>query len=461
MKNRKITICLTVGMMAASLAAGAWGCGSWDGMSGSAKDLTALYRTESAQTESESQTDAALQTESESQTDAALQSDAASQSDLSTLSDEFAESYMDFSLRLLMQSQKSDSGADVMVSPLSVMMALEMTRNGAVGETLSQMETVLYPDITAEEGKEGLLAFSSGLPDTEKGHLALADSIWFKEDIFIPNENFLKICAADYDAEIYEAPFDEDTLSDINRWVEEGTDGMVKDILNEIPEDAVMYLINAVAFEAEWQDTYHEYQVRDADFYCADGSSATIEMMYSEEWGYLQDENAEGFIKPYAEGYDFVALLPDEEISLEEYIGQLDGATFLQTIKEVDDTIEVNAGLPKFESETSLELSGVLTELGMPLAFDEDAADFSAMGAPSYETAGNIYISRVLHKTYIAVDELGTKAGAATVVEMATGSAMESPETRTVILNRPFLYAIVEKDSGLPVFIGTVNDLGE
>lgn len=383
----------------------------------------------------------------------------------SGISEEFAEAYMDFSLEVLKKSRNGASGAErnTMISPLSVMMALEMTRNGAAGETLSEMEAVLYPGITGEEGKEGLTAISELVEEQNEragkdgNVLRMANSIWFHTgDVFTPNETFLQTCAQDYDASIYGAPFDGSTLKDINRWVENETDGEVKDILDEIPEDAIMYLINAVAFEAEWQDVYEEFQVRDASFYGVDGIETTVSMMYSEEHYYLSGDRVQGVRKPYTEGYSFVALLPDEGTTLEEYLAGLDGATLLQTIQNEDDTI-VETALPKFESETDIELSEVLEKMGMPLAFDEDLADFSRMG--SCVDGLNICINRVLHKTHIKVDELGTKAGAATVVEMTAEGCAEVQEIKTVILNRPFLYAIIENETGLPVFIGTVDQL--
>lgn len=399
-----------------------------------------------------------------------------------TVTAEFGEAYADFSLELLRESRNTLNGADgaaesqtaapqqgqnVMVSPLSVMMALEMTRNGASTETLEQIGAVIYPGILPEEGKEGLLSFEAVLEEKQKEEgqdrkkasgLLVANSIWFQTDgKFVPEEDFLRSSVREYGAEIYGAPFDESTLSDINRWVENETNGMVRDILDEIPNEAVMYLVNAVAFEAEWQEPYETYQIGGAPFYGADGSETTVDMMYGEESRYLSGEHVTGFVKPYKEGYDFVALLPEEGLSLEEYIAGLDGATFLQTIADENDTI-VETGIPKFEGETSLEMSGVLQQMGMPLAFDESGADFTKMG--SCEDGVNIYIDRVLHKTYVNVDELGTKAGAATVVEMlAEGAAEKVPEPKRVILNRPFLYAVVERDTGLPVFIGTVEKL--
>ena len=374
--------------------------------------------------------------------------------DAPEIPDGFQTAYADFSLELLRASMEEDS-ENVMISPLSVLMALEMTRSGASGETLAQMDEVLYGGLLGADGKQGTQLFSALC--TGKEPLAMADSIWLRtgDGYFTPDDAFLQEAAEDYGAEIYGAPFDQSTVSDINRWVERGTDGMVRDILDEIPDEAVMYLVNAVAFDGEWQHPYESYQVWERTFYSADGSESEVDMMYGTESRYLSGEGVQGFCKYYKDGYSFVALLPDEGITLEEYLSGLDGAAFLQTIREWDDTM-VETGLPKFEGETSRELSNALKNMGMPMAFDEYAADFSRMG--NVADGSNLYIGRVLHKTYIRVDELGTKAGAATVVEMDAGGAAIM-DSKTVILDHPFLYAVVEDETGLPVFVGVVEQL--
>lgn len=369
------------------------------------------------------------------------------------VTNEFREAYLDYSLRLLAESRKT--GENTMVAPLCVMRALEMTRNGALGETKTQMERVLYPGLSPEQGKEGLLAFSGSLPDSPKSRFHMADSIWFctDEDSFIPDEEFLATAAKEEQAELFGAPFNEETLADINAWVKKETEGMVTGLLDEIPDDAVMYLMDAAAYEAEWEKAYRTDQIREADFLNADGSSSQVSMMYSKESVYLSGQNVTGFIKPYADGYSFAAFLPEEGVLLEDVIGGMDGAELLELFQSSEQAA-VSAAVPKFESETGAELKPALENMGMPLAFDSEKADFSAMGS---SRRGNIYISRVIHKTQITVDELGTKAGAAAAVEMMTeGTALDVKE---VCMDRPFFYAIVDNENQLPVFIGTVEEL--
>ena len=377
-----------------------------------------------------------------------------------TVTNEFRQSYADFSLTLLRGSRKEENQAaeetdNMMVSPLSAMLALEMTRSGAREETEAEMAKTLYGELSVQEGREQLLSYMQSLPSEEKARFHLANSIWFRTEgtDFVPNEEFLNACAADYEAELYGAPFDKSTLKDINRWVEAETDGMIKDILNEIPEDAILYLINAMAFDAEWRQTYETYQIRQAEFFPAEEQTRTVDMMYSDEGTYLSDGAATGFLKPYRKGYAFAALLPAEGTSVDEYLAKLTGEDFVKLMETAEET-PVNAGLPKFSARMKLSLNQVLKEMGMPLAFDEIQADFSGMG----ESSGNIYISRVLQDTFIEVDALGTRAGAATVVEATKEEAAAEPvEPKNVILDRPFVYAIVDAELGLPIFLGIVD----
>ena len=360
----------------------------------------------------------------------------------------------DFALRLFRAS--NENGKNTLISPLSVLCALSMTANGAEEETLSQMEAVL--GMTREELNLYLYSYMNNLPKGEKYKLSLANSIWFTEDKrFTVNQDFLQTVADYYGADIYKAPFNSQTCDDINNWVKQRTDEMIPEILDDISPDAVMYLVNALAFDAEWDDIYKETQVREGIFTRDDGVKQDVEFMYSSESKYLEDENAAGFIKYYKGGkYAFAALLPKEDLTVSEYIATLDGES-LNALLANPKHATVHTSIPKFETEYSVEMSNILKSMGMTAAFDENNADFGRLGS---STAGNIYISRVLHKTYISVAEQGTKAGAATVVEMNDGGAPGEPEEpKQVILDRPFVYMLIDCENNIPFFIGTMTDI--
>ncbi|MBO7218034.1 MAG: serine protease, partial [Clostridia bacterium] len=192
----------------------------------------------------------------------------------------------DFALRLFRATEKKNE--NTLISPLSVISALGMTANGAEKETLLQMEAVF--GMTSDELNLYLNGYMKKLPYDEQYKLSLANSIWFNEDArFTVNTDFLQRNADYYGADVFEAAFDRETLRDINNWVKKNTDGMIPKILDEIPDFAVMYLVNALAFEAEWSEIYEKHQVRSGDFIKADGTKQKVEFMYGSEWNYLED----------------------------------------------------------------------------------------------------------------------------------------------------------------------------
>lgn len=353
----------------------------------------------------------------------------------------------DFSVKLLQTT--CDRGENTLVSPMSVLSALTMTANGARGETLAQMEDTLGGSV------EQLNGALTGLGQENDSPLYLANSIWFAEGGRItPDPDFLQVNADYYRAGVFEAPFDQTTVTDINRWVKEHTHGMVEEVLKEIPRDAVMYLVNALAFEGEWENPYEDSDVWQQAFTNQAGKVQQVSMMHSEEQFYLRDDQTQGFMKYYQGGrYAFVALLPDKEISILDYVEGLDGQQ-LKELLEDPTSVPVAATMPKFESEMEVDLQEVLKEMGMVLPFDGAQADFTDLGT---SPEGNLYINEVLHKAYIEVEEKGTRGGAATVVGMNSEGAPEEPKEQMVVtLDRPFVYLVVDTSSMLPVFMGTV-----
>jgi len=367
----------------------------------------------------------------------------------------FIKNTADFSLELFLNTTTATENS--LVSPLSVILALAMTANGADAETLSQMETVLGQNISLAELNEYLFSYINYLPSEEKVKLTFANSIWFRDDEMrlTVEKEFLQTNADYYDSAAYKSAFDSQTLKDINNWVKANTDGMIEKILDEIAEDAVMYLINAIVFDAQWKQVYNKNTIYKGDFTDIHGNKKNVDFMQSVEFSYLDDDKATGFIKPYAnDKYSFVALLPNQDISIQDYIETLSGERFIQLINEATNTA-VSATLPKFSYDYTIQMNDALKTMGMPDAFSAAKADFSKLGKSSW---GNIYIGEVLHKTFISVDELGTKAGAVTKVEMKDESALES---KTVKLDRPFVYAIIDNANKLPIFIGTVMQIND
>ena len=366
-------------------------------------------------------------------------------------SPDFGDVYLSFASRLLKTQYALDRGKNVMLSPLSVMTALAMTESGAKGETLAQIEKMFGADVATMREKLG--EYLKNLPVTEKSKLVAANSIWYRENAFARlSESFLDGNRAQFGAEVIEAPFDDGTVGEINAWCDKNTDGMIKKIIDCIDPNDVMYLINALTFDAEWAQIYNAEEIGDAMFTNADGTETTVGMMYSEESKLIDTPIAEGFVKPYADGkYSFAAVLPKGDMTAEGLIDALDAQGLSEMISTAADA-DVDAGIPKFESEYSCAMKKTLVAMGMTDAFDI-RADLSGIGEAK---GGHIYISDVIHKTFISVDERGTRAGAVTAV---IARAESERMARRIVLDRPFVYMIVENASGLPAFIGVVNAL--
>ncbi|MBO4697968.1 MAG: proteinase inhibitor I4 serpin, partial [Lachnospiraceae bacterium] len=212
----------------------------------------------------------------------------------------------------------------------------------------------------------------------------------------------------------------------------------------------VMILLNALCFDGKWSEGYSSGDCENETFHGANGDR-TVRMMYCDGDRYLYGPNETGFIKYYDGKYAFVALLPNRNMSLEKYLDSLNGDRFLSLLTIRSGT--VRTGLPKFESDWSGSLKPALTELGMNAAFG-DGADFSGMA-----DLDTLKIGSVIHKTHIEVDESGTKAAAATAVGMYYESAPSSGPDYVVVLDRPFVYAIIDTEAKLPVFIGSIADI--
>ena len=356
---------------------------------------------------------------------------------------------IDFAVRLFQQSTPSDKNS--LISPLSVLCALAMTANGADGNTLAQMEEVF--GISISDLNAYLYWYLQSLSSDSEASFHAANSIWFKDTATLTVENdFLQLNADYYGADIYRASFDDNTLKAVNDWVNDHTDGMIEELLTEISPNDVMYLINALAFDAKWQDVYQDNEVRPGTFTSLLGEERVIDMMYSDESLYLDDGKATGFIKYYAGGrYAFAALLPNEGLAIDAYIATLTGQGLADTLGNAQH-IAVSAAIPKFESEYSLTMNGILRGMGMSDAFDGRLANLTKLGR---STGGNLYISTVIHKTFISVDPKGTRAAAVVGVGVTAVSAR-----RYVYLDRPFVYMLIDCETNLPFFIGAMMDVG-
>ena len=347
-----------------------------------------------------------------------------------------------------------EGGKNNLVSPISVLSALAMTANGAENDTRSQMEAALGASVS--ELNAFFMRFNKSLSEDENGTLKCANSLWLSSDRGVGvKKDFLQTNADFYSADVFGAPFDDGaTVDRINAWVKANTDGMIPNVVDSIPDQVVMYLINAVAFDAKWEKPFEDRYVHAGSFTTTNNRKHTVSMMHSQENLYLTDGKTTGFIKPYEGGrYAFAALLPEEGVRIGDFIASLDGASLNALIQNPTD-VTVHAAVPSFKTEQTFALNGVLKKMGMTDAFDRDKADFSALGSAG---GGRLFIDSVTQKTFIDLNTEGTRAAAATSVAMSAFSHELPTGEKEVILDRPFVYLLLDLDSGAPLFIGSVE----
>ncbi len=368
------------------------------------------------------------------------------------LPDQVAEDFGPANLRFgaTLMAKSYTPGDNILISPISILLALAMTENGAATSTLIEMEKVLL-DYPLDELNDNLKLYLDSLENDEITNIA--NSIWIRDDAkrLQVKAEFLQANANYYDSDGYLAPFDQTTLTDINNWIALNTDDMITDALDTIPVDAVMYLINTVLFEAKWAQEYTSDMVSEDQFTNYDNQKSQVEFLYGMENSYLEDDQTTGFTKDYDDGrYSFVALLPKGDI--DSYLADFNGDKLSQLLENRQD-VSVSTALPKFEYDYKKEMSQILSTMGMPEAFTQ-AADFSKMA----DTAtGLLFIGRVIHNTAITLNEIGTKAGAVTIVEMRDSSI--PLYDKEVILDRPFVYILYDNEMNVPLFMGTICDL--
>ena len=362
--------------------------------------------------------------------------------------DEFTAAASSFAAELFKDNYSK--GKTTLVSPLSVLTALALVQNGAQGDTLAQLEQAL-----GGLDRDTLNAYMRAYCDflSAGDELKIANSVWTDSSVEA-KQTFLQKAVDSYSAQIFSAPLSsKKTVSSINSWGKKNTDGMIPKIIENADRDAVMMLVNAIAFDAKWETPYTNDDIEKLEFNSYSGKSKKTEFMCSTESVYLSDSDAVGFMKPYKNGrFAFAALLPNEDVSIDDYIASLSGEKLMKIFSSAKKNEEVDVKMPKFKAEYSTQLIDTLKKMGIEDAFDRKSADFSSL----IDKNDGAYIGTVMHKTFIEVDQEGTRAAAST---LAGSSKMSMPAINPVCLNRPFVYMIVDTETNLPLFIGVQTEI--
>ncbi len=371
---------------------------------------------------------------------------------------ELLQKTRDANAETAMNSDMDHVSFSTLVSPLSVALALSMTANGAAGNTLAQFQDVLGGGVDLVELNTAcaqLMADYQGLGGSTK--CAIANSLWVDPDGQIKDE-FTGKCRGIYDAQVYEADLSAPQIvKDLNGWVSDKTNKLIPKMIDQpFPEETACLLVNALYLKNSWLSEFSPNATHSRDFHHAGGSDSRTDFLSKHDatLSYLQGEGAQGVVLPYDDGrLAFFALLPDlypDSPYLGEWLNNLEGNDLAELINSREDALFLSFAMPKFQAEWNGDLTDILPELGLEDAFDAARADFSSLG----DSPEGYYIAQVIHAARLEVNEKGTEAAAATVVA-ANGGGMPPQEGITLILDRPFLYGIVDLDTGVPLFLGT------
>ena len=346
-------------------------------------------------------------------------------------------------------------GDNTLVSPLSVYAALGMLTAGAGGNTLSQLENALgrkYGDL-----KVYMRDYFRSLEGNDA--LKSADSIWLRNTGVRIEPEFIAENKEYFFSEVRSEPFDNGTVRDINGWVKEKTDGMIPSIIDELGPDAMVILINALAFDNEWSVKYED-TVKNRPFTAYDGAVLNAEYLSGTEYMYVGfdsgDIKAAGFKKDYADRrYSFVAAMPeDKNADFAAFVAGLDADAIGVAVKDPSHE-DLSVSFPVFEFDYTNSLVDELVALGVTDVFDPAGADLTRMGRSAF---GNLFVDDVLHKTYISVTKDGTRAAAVTAIITKNASFPIGP-VKELVFDRPFIYMIWDNEANIPLFIGAVEKL--
>ena len=355
-----------------------------------------------------------------------------------------------FTFSLFKQVSAAQPDSNVFISPLSASMALGMAMNGANGATYDAMRAALGFDAAEladiNSGYKGLIGLLRSLDRTTD--FRIANSVWYRKELAV--EPVFVTTVEDYfDARVAGLDFaDPASVTTINTWVSDATASKIPTIIESIARDNVMFLINAIYFKGAWREPFDPKRTVDAQFHLADGTTQPMRLMNRKSlvrFGYNSSVIAADL--PYGNSaFSMTVLLPRDGHDVNEVVASLAVDGWSSLMAQLFDE-EVMIGLPRLTLKYERTLNDDLSALGMGVAFDDAAADFSRLAAGG----SDFYISFVKQKTFVDINEQGTEAAAATAVGISVTSMPPS-----LTADRPFIFAIRERLTGTILFIGKI-----
>lgn len=358
----------------------------------------------------------------------------------------------------LMQYAAAQEAENPVLSPLSAYLCLAMLMPGAKENTKAEFEKILGADW---DYVSALAADIAAQLEKTGGStkLDLANSIWTDDDKAVIEEEWLKTVKAYFGPDIYSADLPSSgALKAINKWVNDKTNGMIPKLHDEnYDKDTIMVLLNALYMKADWAHKFEGNDTYDREFTKSDGSTVTVPFMnmFEAYESYIKTDGAEGIMLPYDDGrLAFIALKPDDG-DARKYAAGFTGAKLKEVLAAAKADTFVTVNMPKFDTEYSVYLTDALKAMGMTDAFDPDLADLTGAGRG---VDGPLYISYVFQKVKVDVNEEGTEAAAVTEIAAAEGCALPVDEPIVLTFDKPFVYAIVDTETGVPLFAGVMEN---
>ncbi|MFD1144138.1 serpin family protein [Larkinella insperata] len=362
----------------------------------------------------------------------------------------FAQKTNDFSFDFLKRiNEQAKKDENIFVSPLSLHMALGMLLNGAAGQTADEMKKAMHLDgVSLADANQTYELLMQGLPTADpKVTTKLANSVWYRNG-FSVEPSYLDATKKTFNAQISGEDFNNPApvITKINQWASDNTNAKIKNVIQEIKDNHVLFLLNALYFKGDWKRPFDPKSTVDAPFELASGSTKQVKLMTMT--GGLRHAfrpTYGAFQLPYGNGtYSMTVLLPNENSSVDALISNLNATEWAELQQSLKET-KVAIGLPKFTLEYEANLNDALSQMGMPTAFT-DAANFTGIS-----TKEGLKVSYVKQNTFVAVDEKGTEAAAVTSIGVETTSMPPS-----LICDRPFVVLITEKETGSVLFMGKI-----
>jgi serpin B len=372
---------------------------------------------------------------------------------------EIVEGNNKFAFKLYHELKGGDK--NLFYSPFSISTALAMTYAGAKNETALQMsQTMNFPEGATFHNDYRHLLDGLNKGTESKIKLNIANGLWAQKD-FKFLDSYFDMVRFNYNSALNNVDFTnsierEKTRIEINDWVEQKTYDKIKDLLAQGDLDSMtrLVLVNAIYFYGDWEHPFEKQATMPKDFIRSDGTTSNVPFMNQQgRYNYYEDEKIKAIEIPYKDNEaSLVIFLPIKNNGMTEFGNSFDYTYYHEIIGSLKAT-EVSLSLPKFQTTFKLELGEILSRMGMPLAFDSFAADFSGMTGKR-----DLYISKVIHQAFIHVDEKGTEAAAATAVVMDFKSAPPSYRIKVFNADHPFVFLIKDNISGSILFMGKIMD---